>query len=67
MARVLGDIVATRKDPGLASLPVIVCSASVHGEARESVDELGCEAFIEKPVDFDVLYATLEQLLTTST
>ena len=52
-----------RADATTREIPIIVVSASTHLDARELVEQVGCDAFVEKPVDFDQLDATLEQVL----
>jgi DNA-binding response OmpR family regulator len=52
-----------RADAGIAGIPIIVVSASTHMDARELVEQIGCDAFVEKPVDFDELEVTLTRLL----
>jgi CheY-like chemotaxis protein len=52
-----------RADPSIAATPIIVVSASTHLDARQLVEQVGCDAFVEKPVDFDELDATLARLL----
>ncbi len=46
-----------------ASTPIVVVSASTHLDARQLVAQTGCDAFLEKPVDFDELERVLESLL----
>lgn len=52
-----------KADPQLRNVPIIIVSASVHHDARELVDSSGCDAFVEKPVDFALLEATMARLL----
>ncbi len=52
-----------RADELTAKIPIVVVSASTHLDARELVARVGCDAFVEKPVDFDLLESTLEQVL----
>jgi CheY-like chemotaxis protein len=52
-----------REDPKTAPIPVIVVSASTHLDAREMVQEVGCDAFVEKPVDFDELDRVLAEFI----
>jgi CheY-like chemotaxis protein len=52
-----------RSDPATASIPIVVVSASTHLEARELVEQVGCDAFVEKPVDFDELERVIAQLV----
>lgn len=46
-----------------ASIPIIVVSASTHADARSVVAEVGCDAFLEKPVDFDELERVLADVI----
>jgi DNA-binding response OmpR family regulator len=52
-----------RADDATAAIPIVVVSASTHLDARELVAKVGCDAFVEKPVDFDELDSTLDRLL----
>jgi two-component system cell cycle response regulator DivK len=52
-----------RADPATSGVPIIVVSASAHMNARELVRSIGCDGFVEKPVDFDELDAALERVL----
>lgn len=53
-------------DPATSGIPIIVVSASVHRDARHLTKEAGCDAFLDKPVDFTDLYDTLDQFLLPS-
>lgn len=55
-----------RDDATTTDIPVIIVSASTHLDARELVEQVGCDAFLEKPVDFDELEATLTRLISAS-
>jgi CheY-like chemotaxis protein len=52
-----------RDDPELSAMPTVVVSASVQTDAHTLARELGVAGFVEKPVDFAELYATLDRLL----
>lgn len=52
-----------REHPSTASIPIIVVSASTHLDARSMVHEVGCDAFVEKPVDFDELDRVLADVI----
>ncbi len=52
-----------RADEATRAIPIVVVSASTHMDARELVAEVGCDDFVEKPVDFDLLDAALERVL----
>lgn len=51
---------------GSGRIPVIVLTAVDAHEYRELAVEAGCDAFLFKPTDFQVLQATLERLLAES-
>lgn len=48
-----------RRDPALASLPVIACSAGVYSEDRAKVRACGANGFVVKPVDIEQLVTTM--------
>lgn len=52
-----------KADPTTRDVPIIVVSASTHLDARSMVEEVGCDAFVEKPVDFDELDRVLDELI----
>jgi two-component system cell cycle response regulator DivK len=52
-----------RADAATASIPIVVVSASTHLDARGLVEAVGCDAFVEKPVDFDELERVLAELI----
>ena len=52
-----------KADPATQGVPVIVVSASTHLDARAMVEQVGCDAFVEKPVDFDELDRVLDELI----
>jgi two-component system cell cycle response regulator DivK len=54
---------ALRGDPATAGIPIVVVSASTHLDARSLVERVGCDAFVEKPVDFDELERVLAELI----
>lgn len=51
-------------DPEIATIPVIIVSASVHTDVQRLVAEVGAAGFVEKPIDFATLYETLERVLS---
>jgi CheY-like chemotaxis protein len=55
-----------REDDDLHEIPVIVVSASVHADVRTLVANVGGAGFVEKPVDFAILYQVLDEVLGTS-
>lgn len=52
-----------RADKGTRSLPVIVVSASVMGDAQEKAHAAGADAFISKPIDLTLLLQALSAVL----
>jgi CheY-like chemotaxis protein len=54
-----------RGDESTSAIPIIVVSASTHADAKSVVREVGCDAFIEKPVDFDELAVVLARYVGT--
>jgi CheY-like chemotaxis protein len=57
---------ATRQikgDPTLQDIPVIGLSAHVMSGDREKAIDAGCDDYLTKPVDEDLLFACLEQFL----
>ncbi|MCW2928726.1 MAG: sensor hybrid histidine kinase [Thermoleophilia bacterium] len=53
---------ALRADARTATLPIVVVSASTMHDARSLASSIGCDAFLEKPVDFDELNGLLASL-----
>jgi PAS domain S-box-containing protein len=49
--------------PGMKNLPVIIISASVYHEDRETALQQGCVAYLNKPIEQQVLFQTLEKYL----
>jgi two-component system, cell cycle response regulator DivK len=57
---------ATRRlkaDPRLARIPVVVLSAHAMRGDEERARATGCDDFITKPIDEDILFGTLERHL----
>ena len=52
------------KDPKKASIPIVAISADVYEKDREAAFEAGMDAFTEKPVFFDKLFAAMQQVLS---
>jgi two-component system cell cycle response regulator DivK len=49
--------------PGLESIPVIALTANVMRGDRERSLEAGCDGYIQKPIDIDVLSEQIERFL----
>jgi DNA-binding response OmpR family regulator len=47
----------------LADVPVVVITARDAATNREKAESCGAVAFVEKPIDFDQLLATIDELL----
>lgn len=45
------------------SIPLIICSPDARDSTREQAMQLGVQAFLTKPVDFDLLVETVAQLI----
>jgi DNA-binding response OmpR family regulator len=66
---VLGDgdgrnfLVKLREGAATASVPVVVMSALRSAQVRSECYALGCEAFLDKPVDVHAMIATVSSLL----
>lgn len=45
------------------TVPVVICSADVRDSTRQWATTLGVQAFLAKPVNLDILAATIERLL----
>lgn len=54
-----------RDDARTSAIPVVIVSASAHLDTRDIIAQVGCRAFLEKPVDFDELRATLAEVFAS--
>lgn len=52
-----------RSMPGLANVPIVALTANVLRGDREKSLEAGCDGYIQKPVDIDVLPLQVERYL----
>lgn len=58
------SLTAKIKDtPGLASIPIIALTANVMRGDRERSLEAGCDGYIQKPIDIDLLSEQIERFL----
>ena len=53
-----------RSIPASAMTPVVVLTAIDDEEMRQKIEQAGVEAYIRKPFDYEVLSATIKDLLT---
>lgn len=54
---------ALNESPETAKIPVIALSGVSIPEMRDDMYQLGCRAFVQKPIDFDVLLGTVSSVL----
>lgn len=52
-----------RKIPGLSNIPIIAITANVMRGDREKSFEAGCDGYIQKPIDIDLLTEQIEAFL----
>lgn len=52
-----------KSDPGTADIPVIALTAMATREDQERSRAAGCDGYISKPIRYQELYATIDQLL----
>ena len=63
---VMGGLEATRilrAHPATASIPIIAISATVQSELHKEVISAGCNVFVSKPIDINVLFEEIAALL----
>ena len=53
-------------DPKTQSIPVIALSAMSQTQVRDDMHQLGCDAFITKPINFDTLCKKVAELTGAS-
>ncbi|OGO75982.1 MAG: hypothetical protein A3K45_06585 [Chloroflexi bacterium RIFOXYC12_FULL_59_14] len=49
--------------PGFASVPIVAVTANVMRGDREKSLEAGCDGYIQKPIDIDILSQQIERFL----
>ncbi len=54
-----------RKDSALQSVPMIVLSANLMGEGKQTALEAGADGFFNKPVDYEKLTSLMEELVAS--
>ena len=52
-----------KKIPGFESIPIIAVTANVMRGDREKSLDAGCDGYIEKPIDIDLLSEEIERFL----
>ena len=50
--------------PGMHQVPVIAVTANVMKGDREKTLAAGCDCYIQKPIDIDILASQIEHFLT---
>ncbi|MBI5932224.1 MAG: response regulator [Chloroflexi bacterium] len=55
-----------KAEPGFASVPIIAVTANVMRGDRERSLEAGCDGYIQKPIDIDILSQQIERFLGRS-
>jgi CheY-like chemotaxis protein len=55
-----------KADPATASVPIIVVTAAAEDDTRRWALHLGCNDFLEKPVELRALTAAVERCLETA-
>jgi len=56
-----------KSTPGFASVPIVAVTANVMRGDRERSLEAGCDGYIQKPIDIDVLTRQIERFLARTT
>jgi len=52
-----------RKAPGFSTVPIIAVTANVMRGDREKSLEAGCDGYIQKPIDIDILAQQIERFI----
>lgn len=52
-----------RREPSLSNIPVIALTANVMKGDREKTFEAGCDGYIQKPIDVDLLPKQIEKYI----
>jgi two-component system cell cycle response regulator DivK len=52
-----------KETPGLESIPIVALTANVMRGDRERSLEAGCDGYIQKPIDIDLLSEQIERFL----
>lgn len=51
-------------DPSISKLPIIAISGNIHNHTPEEFRRLGFDDFIQKPLDYDKVLATVKKFLS---
>jgi CheY-like chemotaxis protein len=57
-------LIRSHSDPNINKLPIIAISGNIHNYTPEEFRKLGFDDFIQKPLDYDRVLATVKKLLT---
>jgi two-component system cell cycle response regulator DivK len=52
-----------KQTPGFATIPIVAVTANVMRGDREKSLEAGCDGYIQKPIDIDILSQQIERFL----
>jgi len=52
-----------KQTPGFATVPIVAVTANVMRGDREKSLEAGCDGYIQKPIDIDILSQQIERFL----
>jgi two-component system cell cycle response regulator DivK len=55
-----------RSDPNYANIPIVAVTANVMRGDRERSLQAGCDAYIQKPIDVDLLPQLIERFMRNS-
>jgi CheY-like chemotaxis protein len=56
--------IRSHSDPKIRTLPIIAISGNIHNYTPEEFRKLGFDDFIQKPLDYDKVLATVKKILS---